>query len=388
MEIEHSKIGASSCNRWWNCPGSLALIDKCPPPETSPYAAEGTAAHWVAEQCLTSWLDDDINNVEPHQFVGEVLENGVKVTEDMAHHVLGYLNVIYADLKPLLSDKVKIKDLLQVEAKFNLKWIHKDMFGTCDAMIAQPFGLLRVYDLKYGQGVAVEVKDNKQAMFYGLGGAQNGDFNEIELIIHQPRAPHQDGPTRRWRLTPMQLTNFGIELKSRALKTFAIDAKRVAGEWCKFCPALSVCDEARKKVMDVAKTDFAPTAKLMDPMQMDTKQLKLVLDFTPFIDDWLKAVTAHAQALAESGERIPGYKLVKKRSNRRWIDEQAAAEQLDMLYGEDVFVKKLKPLGQLEKIASKEEINALCEKPEAGSVLVREDDKREAVNPSAIEDFS
>lgn len=389
MELAHSSIGASTCHRWWECAGSNNLIATCPPAETSKYAIEGTAAHEVAERCLRTWLNDEVENMSPHQFIEEEMSNGWVVTEDMAEHVLGYINMIYADLKPYLTDKVFIKDILKIEHKFNLKWIHKDMFGTCDAMLYIPFLLLKVYDLKYGAGVPVEVKENKQAMYYGLGGAQVGDVKEIELVIYQPRAPHADGSCRRWVLSPTELTNFGIQLKARALKTLDHGAKRKAGSWCKFCPAQPVCDTVREKVQEVAKVDFAqPAATLRDPKDMDPKTLGNILKFVPLIDDWLKQVTGHAQVLAESGQDIPGYKLVKKRSNRKFRDEQLAADNLDMLYGEDVFIKKLKPLGQLEKIATKDEINALCYKPEAGNVLVEESDKREPVKPSAIEDFS
>jgi len=386
----HSNIGASTCHRWWNCAGSVALIAKCPPQETSEYAREGTAAHEVAQRCMETWMDEAVSTMSPHQLIDEEMENGWVVTEDMAEHVLNYINMIYADLKPYLTDAVAIKDLLKIEHKFNLKWIHKNMFGTCDAMLYIPFVLLKVYDLKYGAGVSVEVKENKQAMYYGLGGAQIGDVKEIELIIYQPRAPHKDGACRRWIISPNDLSNFGIQLKAKAMKTFANDAKRVAGDWCKFCPAISQCDAALKKVQEVAMVDFGKSSAttLPDATRMDPKTLGKILKFVPFIDDWLKQVTGHAQALAESGQHIPGYKLVKKRSNRKFKDVEIAETQLDMLYGDEVFVKKLKPLGQLEKIADKKEIDDLCYKPEAGSVLVPEDDSREPVKASAIEDFS
>jgi hypothetical protein len=278
---------------------------------------------------------------------------------------------------------------MKIEYKFNLKWIHKDMFGTNDCCVAQPFGKLIVYDLKYGAGVPVEVIENKQLMYYGLGAMQQGDFTEIELVIFQPRAAHKDGPVRRWTISPMDLVNFGIQLKAKAVETLNKKAPRVAGEWCKFCPALNVCPEALNKVIEVAQVDFseAPTT-LRDPKDLDIGTLKNILDFIPFIDDWLKQVSAHALALAESGQHIPGYKLVKKRSNRRWINEEAAQEQLEMIYGEAIFNKKLKSPAQMEKIAEDSEVESLCEKPDTGHVLVPDTDGREARKPSAIEDFS
>ena len=48
----HAKLSASSSERWLNCPGSIALIDKAPPPRESKYALEGTTAHECMEKML------------------------------------------------------------------------------------------------------------------------------------------------------------------------------------------------------------------------------------------------------------------------------------------------------------------------------------------------
>ena len=52
VELGHSLVGASSCERWWNCPGSNALIAKLPTPPNTKYAAEGTVAHALCEDVL------------------------------------------------------------------------------------------------------------------------------------------------------------------------------------------------------------------------------------------------------------------------------------------------------------------------------------------------
>ena len=53
---QHSALGASSCKRWWHCPGSVSLSAGLPN-ESSDAAREGTAAHALAEQCLTYYQD-------------------------------------------------------------------------------------------------------------------------------------------------------------------------------------------------------------------------------------------------------------------------------------------------------------------------------------------
>ena len=48
MAKKHSLLGPSSAKRWMSCPPSVRLTEKMPD-TTSPWAAEGTLAHDVAE---------------------------------------------------------------------------------------------------------------------------------------------------------------------------------------------------------------------------------------------------------------------------------------------------------------------------------------------------
>src|SRR3546814_4893751 len=100
---------------------------------------------------------------------------------------------------------------------------------TGDAVLYRPStGELRVYDLKYGRGVPVEVERNSQELYYGLGAtmAEPGRLvNTVELVIVQPRAPHRDGPVRRWETTGMELLDWAVELVDAAKRTARPDAR-------------------------------------------------------------------------------------------------------------------------------------------------------------------
>ena len=49
----HSKLSPSGSPQWMNCSGSINFIDQLDiPPLCSFYAMEGTAAHYLGEQCL------------------------------------------------------------------------------------------------------------------------------------------------------------------------------------------------------------------------------------------------------------------------------------------------------------------------------------------------
>ena len=148
---KHSNIGASSCYRWWNCPGSVALCADIPQQEPSSYAKEGTAAHEMAERCIK-------DQVAPQTLIGQKATNGVKWTTEMSKHVNFYLSVIAEDAA---KAGVKVEDI-KFETKFQLKEVDNDAYGTCDAHFGQLFGKLYVYDLKYGAGQVVQAENNLQ----------------------------------------------------------------------------------------------------------------------------------------------------------------------------------------------------------------------------------
>lgn len=373
---QHSTIGASTCERWWNCPGSVALCATLPPAPTSIYAEEGTAAHELAQLILSN------PNRPATDFVGVESSNGISFTEGMLEGVMVYVDTI---IKDMVEMKLDFPDL-RLEHRFHLKHIDEAAFGTCDANMGVEFELLRVYDYKNGAGVPVQAKDNKQALYYAVGAAHNGMYQEVELVIVQPNAPHREGPIRRWRIPAAELDVFARELKERIKATREPDAPLTAGKWCKFCPAAGCCPELQKSALAVAKTDFKALPPA--PEKMTAEQIKQVLDNADLLNNWLGAVEKHAYSILEHGGSIPGYKLVKKKSNREWKDPEA----VEMLYPQVVEVvpatKKLLSPAQLEKLVGKKKVDELCHKPDNGNVIASVDDPREPVAPSALNDFT
>ena len=60
----HSIYGPSSAHRWLRCPGSIKAEAAMPEEKESPYAAEGTDAHELAEFCL-------ITGKNAQEFIGQ-----------------------------------------------------------------------------------------------------------------------------------------------------------------------------------------------------------------------------------------------------------------------------------------------------------------------------
>lgn len=355
-----------------------------PPQPDSPYALEGTDAHTLAEWCLR-------NNKDAAEVVGYKGEDH-NWTDDMAEAVQVYLNVIRADMAEY---EVHPSDL-QIEHRFHLDFIDPDAFGTNDANIVVFGKKIIVYDYKHGSGVAVDAEDNKQGLFYALGASYGLDFDEIEVVIVQPRAFHPDGPVRRWIVSANNLKIFAEELCRAIGATKDEDAPLKCGDWCKktFCAAMATCPAVRKQVNADSQMVFAKgTVQLPKPENMTKADLRRVLDGLPLFEAWTKAVWAFAEAKANNGDDLPGYKLVRGREgNRKWADESETKKILSPLVTnpDSLYEKTLLSPAKMEKEfgkKGKELISPLIIRSEGKIILVSEDDPREAVSPNVTNAF-
>lgn len=378
---KHSKIGASGAYRWFACPGSVNMIAMAPKQEQSVYAAEGSAAHELCETCLISGGD------AVDHFGTEI--NGFEVTHDMVDAVQLYIDTVREDLT---KDSV-----LGVEAKFHLDHIHPDLFGTNDAFVAEDYKKVIVYDFKYGQGVPVEVQNNKQMMYYAVNLVKEYDPEFVELVIVQPRCPHKDGPVRRWTISGGKLTKWAEnDLKEAAFATEDPNAPLNAGGHCQFCPAAGMCPALKNEVNEIAKATFEDEViHLPAPTDLKPEEISHILKNSAILDGWIKQVAAYAQNQLENDIEIPGYKLVRKTKYRKWKSDERVKKALEKDFGEDIYVpqKLLSPV-QMEKMLGtncKDFINDLWEQPEGDITIAKESDPKPAIsgspNQRAIEQF-
>ena len=393
----HAKLSPSAAARWLRCPGSVALCAKVPR-KTSFYADEGSAAHALAEVCLTRG-EDAANYLgwwagQNAQRAGYVVQKRPKeapgltifeVTQDMADNVQVYLDAVREiGAKPL------------VEARVNLDKFLPGLWGTCDALVRKD-GVLHVFDLKYGQGVLVDPEWNPQAMIYALGALVTED-KVVRIIIVQPR--HRDGGVMEWEIPADDLYDWAKgTLKPGAERVFELNPGLVPGEkQCRFCDAKSICPALTGKALEAAQVAFkdievAPPTwnyTFPDPATMTPEQRAKVLAFSTVFSQWVDAVYADAQSRALAGETVPGYKLVRKRTLRQWGDPQHTEVVLHPHLGEEMYERKLKSPAQIEKMLPKEAKAALAPlivQPEGDLTLVPEADKRQAVSVNALAAF-
>ena len=343
---KHAVLGASSASRWLACPGSVRLSEGVPR-ISSKYADEGTAAHELAERCLKS--DDNARDR-----LGTVIAvNGetYTVTEEMADAVQVYLDVV----RQTYAEAGKSADM-RFEARFNLDWLYPGMYGRNDAMVGESFGTLTIFDYKHGAGVPVEVEGNAQMMYYALGAARDDAYEDVEMVIVQPRANHTDGPVRRHRITIKELMEWGEKvLLPGAKATEDPNAPLREGSHCRFCPALPVCPQQKALTVAVAKDVFSARPKAPPaPSALSVPELRKVLEAADLIEAWLKASREHVRGMLEAGivkSDEVGYKLVTGRATRSWMDEAMAKEWLEALLDQEAYTEpKLISPAQAEKI--------------------------------------
>ena len=392
MTRKHAKLSASSSERWWNCPGSVRLAANIPE-STSEFAAEGTAAHTLAEICLREGTDawnhmDRVFNVGTYRF---------EVDDDMAEAVQVYLDFV----RPLMAGNE-----WEVEAKLDLSQLFPGMFGTGDLLIFDDrTKILTVNDYKHGRGVMVDPVNNPQLLYYATGAVlrhHNRGVAKVVLNIIQPRCAVGDTRIRTWSVTPSELLDWQADLVDAAKRTEAIDAPLLPGDWCKFCPAAGMCPALRGKAFDLAQIEFSETGEMtfVQPEKLSPIQMGKLLANLDLVEDFVKRAREFAYYEATNGRAIPGFKLVWKRAQRKWLSEGDALKTLsartklpidklvktEILTPAQMEAEIAKALG-MAKTKSASLLEDLVSKQSSGTTLVAETDKREPANPSAQEDF-
>lgn len=393
MELEkvsHAKYSASGSHRWLNCPASIELSKRAPPSEESVYAKEGTEAH----SCLELVLKEYFNPKKQIEALGPLMhaikEMGLYSDEIIEH--------IFTTAKHIrdLSAKAMAPEI-KIEHKVDLSFVYPDTFGTVDCALVEEFGTLTVIDLKFGAGVPVGAKENSQLIFYALGLAHeyNYNFAEIKIVIIQPRAEHPDGPMREWTLGVEELLEWKDKFISGVAKCEDPQAEFTSGEHCKFCPAKPICPELSTTAMKQALIDFdAELGAVTLPAITDKTPIAYLpqaLDASEKLTVWIKALKEAAFNALKRGEKIQGYKLVDKRSTRKWVNAEEAALEARPIFGEEIFETRLKTPAQFEKTFGKKDakgfLGAHASDVSTGVTLVKESDPRPEAKTIAEIDF-
>jgi hypothetical protein len=300
-----------------------------------------------------------------------------------------------------------------------------DSGGTADVTLDAWPDVLEVVDYKHGAGVYVPVLRNFQTRSYLLGKAIESGFSHdiYRHSIVQPRCSEAPDIASE-EMTRAELLEFqkGLveaaervdcardmvgagcslaDLKDAGYLTTGEDGS--ACTWCELKRG-DVCPAARAMVESMANMDFQDEPlDLPIPDGSDPELLARILLWVPFLDKWIKRVKEGSLELVMSGTAIPGYKLVRGRSNRCWVDlidgkPVTDADLIKKLTASFDIKRKdlltepgLKSGPQVEKLLDKDDRKVFeahfLRKPPGRFALTDADDKRDEVVPAA-QDFS
>ena len=377
MPTIHAKLSPSGSPRWLNCPGSVKaeaeyIAAHPDEPTSSIFAEEGTRAHAVAEAALTAG----------GKGFGDALVlnggtfNGEEVNAEMCRHVQEYVDYVLS----FVDDK----SAMLIEERVSLEGVVPKCFGTCDAIVMTA-DAINIIDLKYGKGVKVDAADNTQLMLYALGFIlESGpiyewdDDRKVDLHIAQPRLTHYDSHST----TVGELMAWGNEVEAKAKAALGKNPPRKAGETqCRWCKAKPDCPALNAHLAEIVGDEFDN----LDADAIDDKTRKAILDNADLITGYIAAVRDSVFRRIFAGGKFDGYKIVAGRSIRKWKPE--AEDALVNLIGDDAYERKLIGVTAATKLAGKDEVGKLLNKPQGKPTLVAESDKRPDYVADATDDF-
>jgi hypothetical protein len=300
--VNHSNIvGGSTAKRVMNCPGSVALVQKMPPQPSNKYADEGTLLHNVIAEIVMS-------DKHPEEFLHTKYNDQILTLE-----------LIDNKLVPALAalDVIDPNKEMEIEAETRVGFgdLLPDVFGSTD-LIGRIGKRAVVLDWKFGDGVAVEVEENPQLMFYAAAAMRTEEtkwafdgVEEIECVIVQPPQ------VKRWVTTPARIAKFEKDLVKAVKLAQQPNAELKIGDHCRWCAAKPICPQMTGAVDRALKTSID---------DLDAPTISAYLKNADMLEQWITDLRALALQMLDSGARLPDYKLVAKRAIRQWTDEDKA----------------------------------------------------------------
>jgi len=373
-ERAHAILSASGSGKWLVCTPSARLEEDIPD-EGSVFSAEGTLAHDVFDNMLRVYLKQP--GVVP------------LTVDDMPGDMFYYVTEAYDRAVTMIeAARKRCPDpIILVEQRLDFsRWVQEG-FGRGDLVIITD-DMVEIADLKYGKGILVDAHDNSQMRLYALG-AYNElshlyDIKRVRAHVLQPRMNNWSSE----ELSVEELLDWAdTTVVPMAALAWVGEGDRVAGEHCSdyFCRARFTCPARNIASQELVKTAFS----VLPAEDLTPEQMAKVLLRADEVIKWLNDAKAWALKQVEKGNKVPGFKLVEGRSNRKYANEQQVAEALESsgFTQDQIYNRSLLGITAMEQLLGKKKfaeiLGDLIEKPKGKPTLVPDSDNRPAVDALA-----
>lgn len=412
----HSQFSPSSTEREYSCPASFKL-NQGKRDDSSVDADHGTAAHHIAELCLTLDRDVDfyagctlaVSRKGETRFVTTKKpvrddERAFEVDDEMISNVQKYVDWC-RELPGEHHVEVKVEhtDWCPDEDEEGNKL--DPQFGTSDhnaciegGEVGYDESTLVITDLKYGRGVKVDAFENKQAIKYALGVWKEYDwlygFKRVVIRICQPRLGHFDV----WELTVEELLAWGQKIKLRLTLVFSDDPPfGPSDKACKFCKA-APCKASEEFVFEQRALMFDEFSEpLVSDKELTPDELFAAYRMLPMLEIRKKAIERRVATLLAQEEEVGDLLLVTSVTHRAWRKDPEEIEEVCRTVGipeYKLYKKELKSPKQIEDMLpnhisekDRERVESLWFKPEGRPVVASPSDKRQRYEGASLDDF-
>lgn len=330
----HAPLSPSSAYRFMRCPGSVREQAKYPEKPSGPGAIDGTHTHTLLEHCIKEFIP-------AANMVGQTMtdhEGSFIVDADRTKRV------------QVALDHVNSIGAVSVIAEMQVNPAHligrEDMSGTVDIQV-HAGGTLHVIDYKDGMN-EVDAKGNEQLELYALGVLAGFKkpinsvypFNWVNMTIIQPKLVMKGGnPISSHTMSVTEVMDLIPKYVVGGAAVDKPDAPLVPGDkQCKYCRASGCSARAQEalKMSGIAFPSLPATVQQVsdqvaaqDPASMTSDQLRQILEAAPLMRQTIEQAEAEAQRRLESGQSVPGLKLVYGRGSQSWsIPEDQVVEKL------------------------------------------------------------
>lgn len=367
----HSIMGGSRASIYMKCTGYFSIIQDLPPQESNKDADQGTLFHEMMEIVVDDFLQYKLTGTDPdirfHLLAGSI-------DSEMKENIEECKNLVWEKgLDKFITGKAygiedyfslgKIGDI-DIGGPVDFWAIYRDKKGARAGLIV---------DYKYGY-TYVDENTTHQLPHYATCMEESFDWklDYIRTAVLQPRA---GGET--WR--EVKFTKQELEKRKKKIFQIAEDVfihgkiKYHPGDHCTWCPGRGSCAARQEYLSNKSKLLLVRDVRLPNVRDLTDDQRARLLIYKDDIIDFLKAVYSDSIQQHKAGKTIPGFKVVKGTSKRKWRKET------------EEIVYKLNELGIKEPVVVKQELKTITEIEKELKKLVGSSDEAKTLLQSCTE---